>query len=71
MCHDPRDVPVLHLDVVAGGVRLKLTGAAVVGDPEAVAALVQVKRGVTVQRDPVVVPAHPIGEGALLVAAVN
>jgi len=69
--HDPGNVFVLHLDVVAGGVRLELTGAAVVGDPQAVAALVQVQGGVPVQRDPVVVATHPIGKSAFLVAAVN
>ena len=50
---------------------LKLAGAGVVGDPEAVAALVQVEGGVPVQGDPVVMAAHPIRKGTLLVASVN
>lgn len=62
---------MLHLHVVAGGVGLELAGATVVGDPEAVATLVQVEGCVAVEGDPVVVPAHPLREGALVVAAVN
>jgi len=56
---------------VAGGVGFELAGTSVVGDPEAVAALIQVEGGVPVQGDPIVMAAHPIRKGTLLIAAVN
>lgn len=71
MSDNPWNILVLHLQVVAGGVGLELAGASVVGDPEAVAALIQVEGGVPVQGDPIVMAAHPIRKGTLLIAAVN
>ena len=71
MSHNPGDVLVLHLEVMTGGMGLELAGAGVVSDPEAVAALVQVEGGVPVQGDPVVMAAHPIRKGALLVTSIN
>ena len=69
--HNPGDVLALHLEVVTGSVGLELAGAGVVGDPEAVAALVEVEGGVPVQGDPVVMAAHPIRKCTLLVTSVN
>ena len=71
VCHDSGSIFVFHLHVVAAGMGLELAGATVVGDPEAVAALVEVDGRVPLQRDPVVVSSQPLREGALVVAAVH